>query len=238
MFVNQKTGMYYCFSCGAKGGIDKLCLQLDISVIEHSEDFTTEVKLKDEQWIGLLNSKIDITNKYLIETRHLRPNTIRHFGIRSFEGGVFIPCYNSKGVCTGGQIRHYEGIQRYKKVGYGEIYPLENLTPSCDLVEGVFGVFNLWQQNIMAVTGYGAQALVNNKHWLLTLQRLDANILFDDDNAGYEAAGNILKNAPFLKVMVKGCEADEYHFEPGEHEKWCKVRSYGELQRWLKYNRT
>ena len=235
MFINRRSGLAWCFSCAAKANMVQICEKLNISLIEHDTDYEIRVKLKEENWKDLLNAKIDTENNYLTKTRHLLPETIEKFQIRSFDGGVFIPNYSLKGVCTGGQIRFYEGFTRYKKIGEGEIYPVKNLCNSVVLVEGAFGVFNLWQQGIKAVTGYGAQALVNNKNWLLTLQRLNAKILFDDDNAGYSAAAQMMRNAPFLETYVRGCEADEIVITPEELKEWPTVKSVAELERWLKY---
>lgn len=223
--VNLQTGKFICYSCGERGGVDKLVRQTGGSISWTTYQRPSPAE-QEREWQKLLEGDFAYDDPYLIG-RGVTNDQVEKFQIRRVWNGVAFPLFGRSGEHVGALIRRREGKIRYITLGEKPaIWPftaLDQLPPGHGLIvtEGVFGVLSADRANLPAVAVLGAAVKKEVRSWL---QPYHLAVMFDRDLAGYMGAFKLMHLCAQVKTMDRPLEADsldpdEWYelFEPGRY---------------------
>lgn len=232
---NVFTGVYHCFSCGAKGNINSLVRETGGSIVEVEAASITP--LQDNSWREILNAPIAINEPYLLGKRHLKEETIQTMAIRKTSNGIAFPLWNLEHTeIIGFQERLSDPAAKFRYIVRGErpafvsIKPVKELPNKIMVVEGIFGMLNAYECGVPAVALMGAASYTI--HTIDLLQNFESVLQFDDDDAGYANASNIVKaTSGEIGAIIPGCEADEINYDSWQRRYNMKPeRSYNKIR--------
>lgn len=213
---NIKTGLFFCFSCGASYSADNLAIQLGGRVLKTwRKDYMRGGDTKD--WRLLLRNPTAFDDAYL-KSRGVIDLTISVLDIKKTDFGVVFPLHDRRDNVVGVTVRKYNGYPKY--LTFGEkppIYPQLYWQAEYEkvnfkfiaVVEGIFGFIRAKQSGVSSVATLGAMIKPQAASWLMSLNPKVMYGVFDNDFAGYVAGGRLLKLYPEAKVVIPGLEADE-----------------------------
>lgn len=204
---NYKTGVLFCFSCGAKLTAKEI---KKITGGEIIENFFSE-RAKDDygrDWERTLDSPLAYNNQYLIG-RGVTNEQVEEFGIRVSKKGIVFPVAD-KGIVVrqlNSSIRYLYGGQRSNGWGLeilNEINPIEDKLIIC---EGIFGALRGRKYGYNVIASLGSN--VHTKLSSISRSFYNTIGIFDNDDAGYKAGIRLLKQNPSAQIVVPGAEVDE-----------------------------
>lgn len=206
---NVQTGLFYCFSCGAKASARALAEKLGGSVVEVEEDMVVRHS-PEEEWKKLLTLPSATDHPYLRRRGVTDEQVVRH-GIRGTRTTIVFPLRDFRtDKVTGVQVRNLAVKPKYKIHGVRPpVLVLGDHPPSGSEVfvtEGVFGILAAERAGYTAVSTIGCNGTRDTAEVLSMWRPV---ICFDDDFPGYVGAGKLLLRIGHVWVMLPGGEWDE-----------------------------
>jgi DNA primase len=206
--IDMKTGLWYCFGCGAHGNAEQLEKLLGFPVWDGVKQEVREVETEVLSIQPIKEYPLALDNLYL-KTRGVSNEQVEKYEIRAWDDGVYFPLKTYKGQTVGFQKRRMkrEG-PRY--VFYGRrtsSWPdegqgawdayLENKTKAFMVVtEGIFGALRADAAGIMAAATFGASTAyamwLGRQPWPYLIHA------FDNDYAGWTG---LMKAVDVLDVL-------------------------------------
>jgi DNA primase len=215
---NTDQNFFHCFSCGFKGGPEKLLRSLDLEdAIDDAPRTNTSYKIKKlkrklTEKLMLMGGirKPEITFPFDFEFKGVSKETMREFGAFTTQE-LGLEDYICFPIEQYGSLRFIEGryklvnsdqkVIKYKRKPEGSksidiLFPLDKVKPVKDtvvLVEGMFDMLNMWQYGFeFTLTVFGT----NNFSKVTAEVLRDSGIkrvllMMDADIAGYNAAKRI-----------------------------------------------
>jgi hypothetical protein len=226
--INKETGAHNCFSCGWKGGLATLYLDLtgeipeDLSLELQKSAFQQNfVEPRDRR--EFLNAEYDLGEivpvpEKLLERRHIIPWAADAYGVGWDPERLcwVLPILTESGVLIGAQYRQKgavfnqpQGVTKSKYLfGLNMVKDRDTVA----LVESPLDAVRLYGLGIPAVSSFGAgvsrtQLDILNRHFSIVVMALDK------DEAGYEATE---RSSDYLRKL--GCAVLHYRYQnlPGK----------------------
>jgi len=215
MRIDRLTGIFGCFSCGFKGNIFSFFDEKANFLQQKRELFKRKLQLKQAENVGLQMPKgaVPFNKKW----RDISEQTYSHF--EAFEhhdndyiGRVVFPIRSVSGKILGfnGRALSPEKTPKYQITPPGSKFPLfpARVTPRLGcviLVEGIFDMMNLYDKGLQnVVCSFGTSKVTKEKLTLLKVQGVTCiDILFDNDDAGAEAAKKIVDLSESLEMTTR-----------------------------------
>lgn len=224
-YINSDTGLWYCFSCGARGNLPILVSQLTDdpaalwniqthlinSGIHRLTSEQAEERVAEPEVDWLKYSKFAPLPDRLIRSRHLDPAIAARYGIRwdTDNRAIVIPIVSPVGELQGWQLKK-TGWVRNVPTGVHKgstLFGIERAVGSIALVlESPLDVVRFHSvyesPDISAVASFGAN--VSDKQIDILADRFDGLILaMDNDKAGYLETRRISRRLPSFRSGVK-----------------------------------
>lgn len=215
--MNAATGLWLCHSCGAKGTLQQLVMELTgkdnyevvTMLMQNSVERLTMPKFERTPEVDhqMYLKFTDVPKKHLA-SRNLTSEAARYYGIRwnSSAKSWIIPIVSSDGTLMGWQEKGSD-FTRNHPVGIKKgqtLFGIERAKHKTTiLVESPLDVVRFASSfdGLNCLATFGAQVTkVQIQLACLVSERLI--IAMDNDYAGIESAKNIFKNAPLLKGGV------------------------------------
>lgn len=215
--MNAETGLWLCYSCGAKGTLQQLVMELTgkdnyevISMLmQNSVDRLTMPKVEYKPAVDhqMYLHYREVPSKYL-NSRNITAEAARYYGIRwdSENKSWIIPIVSSEGELLGWQEKgagftynHPTGVKKGQT-----LFGIERAKHKTSvLVESPLDVVRFASSfdGMNCLASFGAQ-ITKVQIQLACLVSEKLIIAMDNDTAGIESAKNIFKNAPLLKGGV------------------------------------
>jgi len=203
LFINAKTGLYYCFGCGASGGIKSFHLHFGITY-QDSLYQIEDKKIEETRFIKYIQPEIiqefhhNLLNNSEKLEYVLRKRFISYFIIKRFLIGYDIesnrftfPIKNRSGKFI--NIKFHRSNAEPKSYSWGKGYGTPRLFPISALnkreiiiCEGEFDCLLLHSYGFNAISSTGGVKSFKDS-WIEFFRSKQVKILFDIDMAGNEA---------------------------------------------------
>src|SRR5690554_2405501 len=212
---NMKSGLFYCFSCGTAHNVQSLAFALN-GIVEKIEKYYNDKRSysTEKSWLKLLHNPLAHDNEYLSK-RNVTNDLVNIFQIRCNSHGVIFPITDTNKNVKVVQIRQYKRYLKYltfgEKLPVWPLYvePVESDYHHVMVVEGVFGVINLYRLGVNAFATMGAMMKSGIKDYI---HHTHVFGFFDHDFAGYVAGARLLKFIPRAEIIVPGGEIDNFSY--------------------------
>lgn len=192
--VNVNKGVWYCFSCGAKGKVDGYLPDQDVADVrdEVLALLSEEKVIHSEKWLDQFDS--GPVHPYWLS--RFSEEACREFRL-GYDYGKDAPCYplrDAKRRVLGVVLRNLDGLGPKYKYPYGvdirdHLFGYEAIhQPVVVLVEGAMDAIAVWEAGYVGLACYGSH--LSNKQ-LRLLQKIDPSLvvlMFDADRAGHAAS--------------------------------------------------
>lgn len=214
-FINIQSGMYHCFSCGAKGFAINIAKKTG-GQIKQISDYQIRhfKKLIDNKWRQWLLQPLATNNSYLLK-RGVNNDLIKYFDIRESDYGIAFPLKDFIGNIIGFQERTYSGVpSRYHLWGEKPRFyinePIDKFAESekIFIVEGIFGVINAHKHGYKATTMLGATSY--DIQTIRLLRDYNCVVLYDNDEAGINGTRELVRlGVGKIGGLIPGAATDE-----------------------------
>lgn len=229
--INLKSSLFHCWSCGEKGHLTKLLIEIlqinyyqaEELVREYSSDEQEEreeksTKTKIEFPEGYTNILPELHKQYLLK-RNFNPDFLQKkysvgavYQTGRFSYRIIIPVFMNKQIVNF-TARDVSGLQKTKYLHYSNeeaVKPIKhclyNLDSVIDRVIIVEGVFDSWRIGDGSVALLGAEFTIQQLNLLLQKEVKEAYILLDNDLTGINKAkklGNVLSTfIPKVEILT------------------------------------
>lgn len=196
LYVNAAKGVYLCMSCGAKGHLDRLGVELPlVSTQDVRERLRAMQKPRREQHYypeGWLD-QFDVPHPYWTETRQLPASVVRQFrlGFDPFSNRLTLPLRDMHGRILGTTYRRLDdGTPKYlHPKGFptgGHLYGAWLLEDQrkVALVEGQVDAVRCWSARVPALSMMGSRLTRGQVRVLQMCGITSVVLMLDNDNAG------------------------------------------------------
>lgn len=224
-YLNSESGLWYCFSCGARGNLSMLISQIsddpkamwDIQshLISSGIRRLTENEEKvEEAYTPLDWNRFNRFDKYpqrLCDLRHIDPEVAARYAIRwdDESKATVIPIISPMGQLWGWQLKKQGWVRNYPQgVHKGDtLFGIERAhNPTALLLESPLDVVRFHSvyagSEVSAVASFGAN--VSSNQVSILCDRFDSLIIaMDNDKAGKMETKRIAKVLPSLRKGVK-----------------------------------
>jgi DNA primase len=215
LYVNGVSGLYLCFSCGAKGSLANLTLPRYVVGSDDVREKARKIragrprqKFYPEGWL----SQFDVQTDYWTHDRTLPENVVQQFrlGFDPFTGHATLPLRDDKGRVLGVTHRKLDGSKpKYQHpkgfpVG-GHLYGAWLLTNqrTVALVEGQVDAIRGWSHDVPALSMMGNRI---TRDQIRVLQRHDvrtAVLMLDRDTPGVKGVVQINESLKGSGIRVR-----------------------------------
>ena len=230
-YINSDTGLWYCFSCGARGNLPYLVSQLTDdpsalwsiqshlinSGIRRLTEVEKEVTEHRETVDWVHYAKFSPLPDRVISLRNLDEDVVRKYGIRwdAYNKATVIPIVSPLGELWGWQLKKHGWVRnRPEGVHKGDtLFGIERAFGKVALLlESPLDVVRFHSvyagEDISAVASFGAN--VSETQITMLADRFDGVILaLDNDNAGSLETRRLSSAFPSLRRRVKFWRYDE-----------------------------
>ena len=238
LYVNTETGLYICFSCGAKGKAD---LNKPVSTEDNLHRLRNRLKklgdtdenpvmLRSEDWLN----QFDHEHPYW-SGRGFSERTIKSFGLgwSPITDTVTIPIRDSRGRLLGVIHRVLDG-SKPKYLHPKGFQTGRNLFGSwligghkkVAIVEGPLDAIACWDAGVPAVAAYGSRLTTGQAELVKKLGVTTLVVMTDNDLPGREAVLSIKKGLTGVGVYVGVYEPHWSAKDPGELSKVKRKQMY------------
>lgn len=213
MQFNQESGLFICFSCGARGNIQTLANRLGMGHVDTSTtlrdvyDALRRIEMPKTRERGLPESSLaryDIPTNYW-EERNLSISTIERFQLGADPTGEFvtIPMRDEHGKLLGfikrfltpdatSKYRYPKGMKKsHHLFGAWAVSKRKN-AKTVVLTEGSIDAMMIWQAGFMGMGILGSEVSETQMKIMLDLDVRRVILFFDNDRAGTECTSNAL----------------------------------------------
>jgi DNA primase len=239
LYVNSVTGLYLCFSCGAKGKVNAKQLPQEqraasmrdrLKRMSARDERSDEIRTYPDEWLGQF-----LPHPYWTDVRGFSPATVARFDlgydpqadkltipIRGATGSVLGVIYrrldnekpkylHPKGFLTGQHLFGSHLIGKHKKVA---------------IVEGPLDAIACWDAGIPALAAYGARLTDGQARLIRWLGIQQLVVMTDNDTAGRQAVYSVKAGAKGIGVLVGEYEPHWAAKDPGELSKVKRKQMY------------
>lgn len=203
--VNIQKGVWYCYTCGAKGGVQGVEYdeQLDLRYIDALLD---DPKIYSESWLGLFTQ--GMTHPYWLS--RFSKEAAQRFQL-GYDPVLGRPCYPIRsptgeilGICTrnltdeGPKYRYPAGVKTNKLL-FNYTHAERDVVV---LVEGAMDVVACWEAEIEAFGIYGSHLGPDQAELVRRVAPRHVLLLFDNDHAGRKCAREAAETLSDLDVSL------------------------------------
>lgn len=224
-YLNSETGLWHCFTCGARGNLNMLISELtddlnalwniqSILITKGIRRLTAEEAEYDDEVNETVTwndyGKFEHLSERRLGERHLDPDVAKRFGVRwdTTAKGITLPIVSPLGELRGWQIKKTDSVWGYptgvKK--HDTFFGIERaFSSTAVLVESPLDVVRFHSVydglDINCISSFGAA--VADQQLMLASRRFDKLVLaLDNDETGYKQTRRIKKLLPSFRQGV------------------------------------
>lgn len=224
LYVNGHSGLFVCFSCGQKGSLERMNLEVpQISTQDVRERLKTMGKTIEERFYpeGWLR-QFDVPTDYWTEQRNLPQDIVKMFdlGYDPFTDRVTLPLRDMHGRILGVTHRRLDGGKpkylhpKGYPIGkhlYGAFLLREERTVA--LVEGQVDAHRGWSHRVPALALMGARITPDQIKVLKMSNVRHVVLMLDNDNAGIHGTMGIYESLQGTGIRVSVGWYRDYWFD-------------------------
>lgn len=245
LYVNVFSGLYLCFSCGAKGSLDKMvdgevpkATTTDLRErLDRMAERKKPLHTYPEGWLR----KYAIPHPFWTQERGLDPDIVDLFGLGfdPFSNRATMPLRDVQGRVLGVTFRRLDGgTPKYLNpkgypIGrhlYGA-WLLNDNHRTVAVTEGQVDAIRCWQYGIPAVAAMGARLTPDQVSVLQHCGVRKVVLLLDNDNAGRKGTVAIYGALRGTGISVRSGWYREYWLKQNGDGTWRNVKDPDELTR-------
>jgi DNA primase len=218
-YINAESGLWLCYSCGARGNLSHLISEMtgmnsedpEIAIMIMNHGISQLETPKWEKIPAIDNTMYfhytDVPKKYL-KSRNISPDTAREYGIRWNEDNSswIIPVISPEGALLGWQEKAQNFVRNHPKgiKMRHTLFGIEKLTSkTVILVESPLDVvrFSSSFDGMQCLASFGASITSEQLRLLFTVAD-KVIVALDNDKAGITSAKQIFKSMPLIKQGI------------------------------------
>lgn len=255
LYVNGESGLYNCFSCGAKGTLATLLDDGELLPTPGLDDLRSKLYRAQASRKPALRPKPESTlnryepgtmHRYWTKTRGFSHKTIDAFGLKydTLTDCAIIPIRDPEGRLLGVIERRLDGSKpKYNhpsgfKAG-GHLFAADKARRHrrVALCEGPLDAVACWDAHVPAVAMHGARLAEDQARVLKQIGVYNVVVMTDNDDAGRQAVPQIheaLKGTG-IQVEVAWYRPDWRAKDPGELDRRQRHQMFKTAMNWRQY---
>ncbi len=251
-YLNSETGLWHCFTCGARGNLNMLISELttDLNALWNVQSMLITKGIRrltqeeaeydevvDESVTWHDYTKFDQLSESKLDQRHLDADVANRFGIRwdTNSKGITLPIVSPLGELRGWQIKKVDAVWNHP-VGvkrHDTFFGIERaFSDTAVLVESPLDVVRFHSVyeglDVNCIASFGAA--VADQQLMLAARRFDKLIIaLDNDDTGRKQTKRIQKRLPSFRKGIWYWQYDDGYKDIGDLSDGQIIKGLGEV---------